>query len=98
MMLRRFALAALAVSTLAGQAALAQGHAHPCRNEKGQFAKCEKDHKPKPCRNEKGQFAKCDKKDGMKAMKDMKSDMKSDMPLKPDMPDAKMPAENPAAK
>lgn len=92
MMFRRFAFAALALSTFAGQAALAQGHAQPCRDAKGKFTKCEKMKKPMPCRDDKGKFAKCDKKGAPKAS------MKSDMPMKHVMPDAKMPADSSSAR
>lgn len=88
MMFHRFAFAALALSTVAGQAALAQGSAQPCRDAKGKFTKCEQKSKPAPCRDGKGKFTKCDKKGAKKA------NMKSDMPMKRGMPDAGMPADN----
>lgn len=86
MMLRRLAFAALAFSMFAGNAALAKGQ--PCRDAKGKFTKCETMKKPAPCRDDKGKFTKCDKKAAPKAA------MKSDMPMKHGMPDAKMPADN----
>ncbi|MCX5615140.1 hypothetical protein [Bombella saccharophila] len=86
MTFRRMATFALIASALTSQAAFAaapHGKAHPCRNEKGQFAKCEKP-KAKPCRNEKGQFAKCANKKAnaatADAAKDSANPMKSDMP------------------
>ncbi|MUG90517.1 hypothetical protein [Bombella sp. ESL0385] len=89
MTFRRMAAFTLIAGALTSQVALAatpapHGKTHPCRNEKGQFAKCEKP-KAKPCRNEKGQFAKCNGKKAAKpavtdAAKDNVNPMKSDMP------------------
>lgn len=91
MMLRRMATFALIASALTSQAAFAapsHGKAHHCRNEKGQFAKCEKP-KAKPCRDKSGKFAKCSTQDAKPAaaadkaadtVKDSANPMKSDMP------------------
>lgn len=88
MMFRRMAAFALIASALTSQAAFAaHSKAHHCRNEKGQFTKCEKP-KAKPCRDQKGKFTKCSAKDSKPAaettapdtVKDSSNPMKSDMP------------------
>lgn len=92
MMLRRMATFALIASALTSQVAFAapsHSKAHHCRNEKGQFAKCEKP-KAKPCRDKNGKFAKCGTQDAKPAdkaadtVKDSSNPMKSDMPASTD--------------
>ncbi|MCX5616643.1 hypothetical protein NQF87_06630 [Bombella sp. TMW 2.2559] len=91
MMFRRMATFALIAGALTSQMAFAapsHGKAHHCRNEKGQFAKCEKP-KAKPCRDKSGKFAKCSTQDAQPAskaadaVKDSTNPMKSDMPTAP---------------
>ncbi|WP_229709371.1 hypothetical protein [Bombella favorum] len=91
MMFRRMATFALIASALTSQVAFAatsHGKAHHCRNEKGQFTKCEKP-KAKPCRDKSGKFTKCSTQDAKPAdkaaatadsVKDSSNPMKSDMP------------------
>ncbi|MCX8667151.1 hypothetical protein J3T99_05935 [Acetobacteraceae bacterium B3987] len=90
MMFRRMATFALIASALTSQVAFAAPHAkaHHCRNEKGQFTKCEKP-KAKPCRDKSGKFAKCNPQDAKpvekaeataNSVKDSSNPMKSDMP------------------
>ena len=87
MMSRRVAAFALIAGALTGHAALAHGKAHACRNEKGQFTKCEKvkaKAKAKPCRDKKGHFAKCEKTEAKLAVqpaaKVNANPLKSDIP------------------
>ncbi|MCX5618786.1 hypothetical protein NQF86_08965 [Bombella sp. TMW 2.2543] len=104
MMFRRMAAFALIASALTSQAAFAaHSKAHHCRNEKGQFTKCEKQ-KAKPCRDQKGKFTKCASKDkdskpaaeatttAPDTVKDSTNPMKSDMPA----PGTPAPAATPA--
>lgn len=58
MMIRKLALAALAVVAFGGQ--LAHAKSPPCRDAKGKFTKCEAPKKPKACRDTKGKFTKCE--------------------------------------
>ncbi len=89
MMSRRVAAFALIAGTLTGHAALAHEKAHACRNEKGQFAKCEKAKvkaKAKPCRDKKGHFAKCEKTEVKATVQPVAK--ASANPLKSDIPAA----------
>ncbi|WP_249085735.1 hypothetical protein [Parasaccharibacter sp. TMW2.1890] len=101
MMFRRMATFALIASALTSQVAFAASHgkAHHCRNEKGQFTKCEKP-KAKPCRDKNGKFSKCNTQDAASAKPSEKAEATADSvkdssnPMKSDMPatDAAAPA------